>query len=77
MGAASASTVNFVVQIMLRCLLDFVSHSAVDQQVFFSMCSPARDLSAGYHAVSFLDEHHKRALTDISRRLPVGPFYGR
>ncbi|KAL1752953.1 carbon-nitrogen hydrolase [Schizophyllum commune] len=23
---------------------------AVDQQVFFSMCSPARDLSAGYHA---------------------------
>ncbi|TCD62611.1 hypothetical protein EIP91_006625 [Steccherinum ochraceum] len=23
---------------------------AVDEQVFFSMCSPARDLSAGYHA---------------------------
>lgn len=25
---------------------------AVDNQVFVSMCSPARDLSAGYHAVS-------------------------
>ncbi|KAG7092210.1 hypothetical protein E1B28_008577 [Marasmius oreades] len=25
---------------------------AVDNQVFFSMCSPARDMSAGYHAVS-------------------------
>lgn len=24
---------------------------AVDNQVFFGMCSPARDLSAGYHAV--------------------------
>ena len=26
-------------------------HRAVDNQVFFGMCSPARDLSAGYHAV--------------------------
>ncbi len=26
---------------------------AVDNQVYFSMCSPARDLTAGYHAVSF------------------------
>ena len=25
---------------------------AVDNQIFFGMCSPARDLSAGYHAVS-------------------------
>lgn len=25
---------------------------AVDNQVYFSMCSPARDLSAAYHAVS-------------------------
>ena len=24
---------------------------AVDQQVFFSMCSPARNMTAGYHAV--------------------------
>ena len=24
---------------------------AVDNQVFFGMCSPARDLGAGYHAV--------------------------
>jgi len=24
---------------------------AVDNQVFFGMCSPARDMSAGYHAV--------------------------
>lgn len=24
---------------------------AIDNQVFFGMCSPARDLSAGYHAV--------------------------
>jgi predicted amidohydrolase len=26
---------------------------AIDNQVYFSMCSPARDLTAGYHAVSF------------------------
>lgn len=25
---------------------------AVDNQVYFGMCSPARDLTAGYHAVS-------------------------
>lgn len=25
---------------------------AVDNQVFIAMCSPARDLSADYHAVS-------------------------
>jgi len=25
---------------------------AIDNQVFFSMCSPARDLSVDYHAVS-------------------------
>lgn len=24
---------------------------AVDNQVYFSMCSPARDMSVGYHAV--------------------------
>ena len=24
---------------------------AVDNQVFMSMCSPARDMNAGYHAV--------------------------
>lgn len=24
---------------------------AVDNQVYFAMCSPARDLTAGYHAV--------------------------
>jgi len=30
---------------------------AVDNQVFFSMCSPARDLTAGYHAVSQARAH--------------------
>lgn len=25
---------------------------AIDNQVYFSMCSPARDMTAGYHAVS-------------------------
>ena len=28
------------------------SHRAVDNQIYFAMCSPARDLTAGYHAVS-------------------------
>lgn len=46
---------------------------AVDNQVFFSMCSPARDLSAGYHAVSatafgFMMHHWNYYL--------VGPFHG-
>jgi omega-amidase len=27
------------------------SYRAVDNQVFFSMCSPARDMTADYHAV--------------------------
>ena len=27
-------------------------YSAVDNQVYFGMCSPARDMTAGYHAVS-------------------------
>ena len=30
----------------------YVLLSAVDNQIFVAMCSPARDLSAGYHAVS-------------------------
>lgn len=30
---------------------DAMCDRAVDNQVFVSMCSPARDLSAGYHAV--------------------------
>lgn len=34
---------------------------AVDNQVFFSMCSPARDLSANYHAVSFSHDINKVA----------------
>ena len=29
-----------------------MSLSAVDNQVYFSMCSPARDLKQNYHAVS-------------------------
>lgn len=28
--------------------------SAVDNQIFVAMCSPARDMTAGYHAVRFL-----------------------
>ena len=32
-----------------KCLRSF---RAVDNQVYVSMCSPARDMKAGYHAVS-------------------------
>lgn len=46
---------------------------AVDNQIFFSMCSPARDMSAGYHAVSF----YEQKTTTSDRRLAVGPFDGR
>ncbi len=38
-----------------RCRINLPMNRAVDNQVFFSMCSPARDLTAGYHAVSFRD----------------------
>lgn len=33
---------------------------AVDNQVFVAMCSPARDLTAGYHAVRFCVLRHSK-----------------
>jgi hypothetical protein len=42
-------------------------HRAVDNQVFFSMCSPARDMSAGYHAVSVSNLSLSNVLTDVCR----------
>src|SRR5882762_3373362 len=51
LGAPTTSTVTFY-----KVIVGLVSHQipmsrAVDNQVYFSMCSPARDLTAGYHAV--------------------------
>jgi omega-amidase len=45
---------------------------AVDNQVYVSMCSPARDMKAGYHAVS------NPVLEDVvfKDRLTVGPLDG-
>jgi omega-amidase len=43
-----------------RCRLNFPMDRAVDNQVFFSMCSPARDLTAVYNAVSFRDTVPRR-----------------
>lgn len=47
---------------------------AVDNQVYVSMCSPARDMSAGYHAVRvFILEQLD---CDLKQRKTVGPFDG-
>lgn len=52
----------------------FIGFRAVDNQVFFSMCSPARDMSAGYHAVSLNTLEWEGPLTS---GWAVGTFYGR
>jgi omega-amidase len=44
---------------------------AVDNQIYVSMCSPARDMSAGYHAVSALCSMNE------SISCSVGPLHGR
>jgi len=54
----------------------FSMNRAVDNQVYFSMCSPARDLTAGYHAVSFSDGV-LRIFRSSTFCTPVGPFIGR
>jgi hypothetical protein len=47
---------------------------AVDNQVFFAACSPARDLTAEYHAVSTLFENF---CSLAKSSLSVGSLNGR
>jgi len=46
---------------------------AVDNQVYVSMCSPARDLTASYKAVSLFLQWPSLHGTDLP---PVGSFHG-
>ncbi len=57
-----------------RLRLNLQIYRAVDNQVFFSMCSPARDLTAGYHAVSFHGIIPRRRPSPLD--IPVGTFIG-
>lgn len=52
LGATSAGTVSQQDKmIIMSKYVMMIFNSAVDNQIFVSMCSPARDLSQGYHAV--------------------------
>lgn len=57
---------------MIKSGTSLMRDSAVDNQVFVSMCSPARDLSAGYHAVSDQITTDDPLLTELL----VGTFHG-
>ena len=51
---------------------------AVDNQVFFGMCSPARDSSAGYHAVRLhspysIHKTNRRELGSVGSLARGGP----
>lgn len=59
------------------CMVDCSSRSwnrAVDNQIYVSMCSPARDMTAGYHAVR-MPVISTRIQTKL--RILVGAFDGR
>jgi predicted amidohydrolase len=61
-----------------RCRLNLPMNRAVDNHVYFSMCSPARDLTAGYHAVSFRDTVPRRPPNHPSPLCnSVGPLISR
>jgi omega-amidase len=50
---------------------------AVDNQVYVSMCSPARDMNAGYHAVSIPvleDVTFNDGLTQWGHSMVVNPM---
>jgi hypothetical protein len=51
LGAPYPSAVREPPYIAVETSLDFMHYSAVDNQMFVAMCSPARDMTAGYHAV--------------------------
>lgn len=70
LGAPGASTVRLIHCLSFRSKL--CTYRAVDNQVYVSTCSPARDLTAGYHAVSFLIGNRPTA----DELETVGPFYG-
>jgi omega-amidase len=53
---------------------------ALDNQIYFAMCSPARDLTAGYHAVRMLSDLIPRVYSPVVCRkwghsLVVDPMY--
>ena len=56
------------------CVTDFSLRRAVDNQIYVAMCSPARDMSAEYHAVCRLFYPSSTLLKNGC--VPVGPFYG-
>lgn len=56
-------------------------YRAVDNQIFVAMCSPARDMTAGYHAVSLrVTDANKRCITLFTMHSnfihKVGTFHG-
>lgn len=49
LGVIAARKVKYLTS---NCFIQLICCRAVDNQIFFGMCSPARDLAADYHAVS-------------------------